>query len=89
MNPPCKILYVSFISLSLQWIETTNIKWVYRSGTAAREVFNGSHFGQPVGTQVMSVLKQLGIYQTVVCVTSDTAATTKNAIEHHTAGHIA
>lgn len=84
MSP--QLFQVSYISLTLHWIETSNTAWTLRSGTAACEVFDGSHTGARIGEKLMGMLKELGIDKSVTCMTTDTAANQKNAVTVHMPG---
>lgn len=76
---------MSFISLTLHWIETSPGAWTVKCGTAACEVFDGSHTGARIGAKLMGMLKALGIEDSVISMTTDTAANMKNGVVVHTA----
>lgn len=54
--------------------------WTARSCTAACEVFTDSHTAVRIAAKLMSMLKELGIEDSVTCFTTDTAANQKDAV---------
>lgn len=84
----CLLDQVPFISLSLHWMVTSNSAWTVRSCTAGCEVFTGSHTGVRIGSALMGMLRELGIEESVTCITTDTAANQKNAVVVHTPARI-
>lgn len=84
MSP--QLFQMSYISLTLHWIETSPTAWTLRSGTAACEAFEGSHTGARIGEKLMGMLKELGIDKSVTCMTTDRSANQKNAVTVHMPG---
>lgn len=70
--------------MTVHFISVSNSKWVLKSCTCACEVFNESHTGEHIGAKIMAILENLGIAQSVVSITSNTAVNMKKAVEQHT-----
>lgn len=51
-----------------------------RSGTAACELFDGSHRSESIGAKLVSMLEALGIDGAVTCMTTETAANMKEGV---------
>lgn len=78
-----RIIQVSFICLTLHWIETSRSEWTVKCGTAGCEIFEGSHTGARIGAKLTNMLEALGIENQVVSMTTDTAANMKNGVIVH------
>lgn len=79
---------VGFITMTVHFIIVSNSEWVLKSGTCACEVFNGSHTGEHIGAKIMAMLENLGIAQSAVSITSNTAVSMREAVEQHTSDSI-
>ncbi|CAN0555421.1 unnamed protein product, partial [Ectocarpus sp. 12 AP-2014] len=73
----------SYISLTVHWIEASRKEWVAKSCTAACEAFYGTHTATRIAAKIKSMLENLGIEDSTSCVTSDTAANMKKAIQDY------